>query len=225
MFGIGEKGELMLTHEQAKKYYDNFGEKQDHQFYENSPIEKLIESGNFDKANNIFELGIGTGRFAKNLLDNYLSDSCTYVGIDISSTMVELSKERLEKYADRVKILQSDGEPHIHEDNESFDRFVSTYVFDLLNDSNITALLDEAYRILKDGGYLCVVSLGQGITITSRIVEKVWSLIFKVKSSLVGGCRPLALQDYIEKTKWKIIYNNTIVSFGVPSEIIVCEKL
>ncbi|MCH7764485.1 MAG: hypothetical protein IIB95_12235 [Candidatus Marinimicrobia bacterium] len=45
----------MLSYEQARKYYDRFGEKQDHQFYENSPIEKLIEFGDFDKANSIFE--------------------------------------------------------------------------------------------------------------------------------------------------------------------------
>ena len=45
----------MLSYEQARKYYDSFGEKQDHQFYENSPIEKLIEFGDFDKANSIFE--------------------------------------------------------------------------------------------------------------------------------------------------------------------------
>jgi cyclopropane fatty-acyl-phospholipid synthase-like methyltransferase len=37
---------------------------------------------------------------------------------------------------------------------QSFDRFISTYVLDLLSEENIDSLLSEAYRVLRTGGLL-----------------------------------------------------------------------
>ena len=44
----------------------------------------------------------------------------------------------------------------------SCDRFISTYVFDLLGIDDAKRMLGEAARILADGGGLGLVSLGPG---------------------------------------------------------------
>ena len=43
---------------------------------------------------------------------------------------------------------------HVDLPDRSFDRFISTYVLDLLSEENIDSLLSEAYRILRTGGLL-----------------------------------------------------------------------
>ena len=52
-----------------------------------------------------------------------------------------------------VAIQQTSG-PRFDLSDATFDRFISTYVLDLLSEENIDSLLSEAYRILRTGGLL-----------------------------------------------------------------------
>ncbi len=109
--------------------------------------------------------------------------------------------------------------------DQSADRFVSTYVLDLLSENDIFVLQDNAYRILSSGGFLCLVSLSHGLSIFSHIVESVWVALFKLKPAIVGGCRPVDIVATLQNGKWEIIYVATIVSFGVPSEVVIARKI
>ena len=94
---------------EIQAFYDSFGKKQDTQsFYEDSALDELIAHAHFSEAEKVFEFGCGTGRFADRLLKEYLPSSASYLGCDLSSTMVGLAKERLAKYAERAQVLQSD---------------------------------------------------------------------------------------------------------------------
>jgi ubiquinone/menaquinone biosynthesis C-methylase UbiE len=56
----------MLSHEQAKAFYDRFGKKQDWQsFYEDAATAALLRNEELDKSSAVLELGCGTGRFAE----------------------------------------------------------------------------------------------------------------------------------------------------------------
>jgi len=46
--------------------------------------------------------------------------------------MVSLARERLKSGPERARVYQSDGTPRADEPDRTFDRFVSTYVLDLL---------------------------------------------------------------------------------------------
>jgi len=216
---------MALTYSQAKAYYDRFGAKQDSQsFYEDAAIDDLVKHASFQSAESVFELGCGTGRFASQLLAEYLQPTATYIGIDISPTMTKLTEQRVSQYADRAKIILSDGSMHYPLDDRSVDRVVATYVFDLLSATDIANALSEAYRVLSPNGILCLVSLTNGNTIASKMVSSLWSTVFKMRASLVGGCRPIELREMLGDADWSIEYLNTIVRFGVPSEIVVARK-
>ena len=62
--------------------------------------------------------------------------------------MVDLAKSRLRPFGRRAEVRRSAGEPHIDAADGTFDRFICTYVFDLLPDDDIRAILTEARRIL-----------------------------------------------------------------------------
>ena len=64
-----------------------------------------------------------------------------------------------------------------------------------------------------------------GTTLTSRLLEKFWWLLFHYRPSIVGGCRPIEIDRYIDPERWTLLHKYTIVSFGVPSELIIAKKL
>ena len=184
----------VLTHQQAKAFYDRFGKKQDWQgFYDDIATEALIRNGEFNRAGAVFEFGCGTGRFAETLLERHLPANAGYVGIDISGTMVALAKERMVRFGPRAEVILIDGSPQLDFETGAFDRFVSNYVFDLLKLEDIRAVLREAWRILSEGGFLGFVSLTHGITCISRIVESIWMTIHSIRPVIVGGCRTVTL--------------------------------
>ena len=86
----------VLTHNEARKFYDRFGRRQDTQrFYEDAALKHLIERARFEDAQSVFEFGCGTGSLAEILLDDHMPANARYVAQDVSSTMVELTRERL----------------------------------------------------------------------------------------------------------------------------------
>lgn len=128
----------MLGTSEVRAFYDRLGKKQDTQgFYENPALDDLVAHASFAEAENVFEFGCGTGRFAAHLLDGLLPSSATYLGFDLSSTMVKLAKSKLAPYSTRAQILLANGTIKFPLPDNSVDRVVSTYVLDLLSEDDI----------------------------------------------------------------------------------------
>lgn len=210
--------------ENAKRFYDRFGAMQDRQFYERAPLNDLISHADFEHALSVFEVGCGTGRFAARLLAERLPPQAHYMGIDISTTMVEIAIRRLTRWSDRTKVEEADATRGLPYADGQFDRFVATYVFDLLPLSSIGLLLREAYRVLSPKGKLCVIASTEGIGPASRIVSKIWNAIYDRRPGLVGGCRPLHLSKLLNTPEWQFEYLQNRSSYGIASEILVATR-
>lgn len=216
----------MLSHKEARAFYDRLGARQDWQrFYENPAIIDLIDHAAFGDAESVFEFGCGTGRLAKLLLERYLPATAQYTAADISSTMIILAQEKLAPFGARVKVIRTEGDMKVTEPPNSFDRFISTYVFDLLPDGDIRALLNEAHRALRPGGLLSVAGLTYGDRFFARLVERLWRTLHSVRPSLVGGCRPIVLLEFLDSPKWRIRHRRVVTAFGISSEVVVAEKV
>ena len=220
--GRGRGEGLVLTPSEARAFYDRFGKKQDAQsFYENPALDDLIAHARFAEAARVLEFGCGTGRLAARLLAECLPDSATYIGFDISPTMVNLATQRLAPYAERAQVFQSDGTTNLPLADNSVDRVIATYVLDLLSDTDIGEVLREAHRVLIVGGKVCLVSLTTGTTFPSRVVAFVWTAIFRLRASLVGGCRPIRLRRALSPSCWELEHGRVLSAFGVASEVLV----
>lgn len=215
-----------LSHAEARSFYDQFGAKQDAQeFYEGQALAALIAHLDLGNARSVIEFGCGTGRFAAQLLADHLPAEARYLGIDISTTMVELSRGRLARFGARAEVRQSDGSPEVAAEEGACDRFLSTYVLDLLSEDEIDAVLATAHRVLAPGGLLGVASLSRGTTPASRLVTWVWERIHGLRPSLVGGCRPIAVADHLRADRWRIRHRGLVTPFGIASEIVVAERI
>lgn len=214
-----------LTPEAARKFYDGFGAKQDKQgFYEDAATTDLISHAGFQEAAEVFEFGCGTGRFAQTLFSGHFSPTTRYTGVDISSKMVELTKERLKPYAERATVELCEEKKPLPVANNTVDRFVSNYVFDLLSPEYARWVIEEARRVLVPGGKLCLVSLTYGDKPLSRGISWVWERIFRLRPQLVGGCHPVKLNQLLAPGQWVIQYRKVVTAFGIASEVVIAEK-
>lgn len=216
---------VFLSREELRAFYDRFGVRQDWQrFYEGPAVRDLLENGRFKVAGSVFELGCGTGAFANQLLADYLPPGATYLGVDISSTMVELARKRLARFKNRAEVRLTDGSLRYELPDESFDRFVSNYVLDLLPPRDIGEALIEAHRLIRSKGRLCLLSLTHGPTWPSRFLTGAWDRVHRLRPGLVGGCRPVELLEFVRGDLWRIDYQNVVIAFGIASEVVIATK-
>ena len=214
-----------LSREEARAFYDRFGSRQDRQgFYEDVAIDALCARGDFAGAGAVLELGCGTGKLAKRLLERELGPEARYLGLDLSTTMVALARARTQPFGDRAEIRHSEGAPAIEVADASFDRFVSCYVLDLLSLADIAALLREAHRILNPGGLLCTASLTRGSSPVTRVVSRAWAWIQARRPQLVGGCRPIRVAELLPAEAWSLESVQVVSAFGVPSEVVIAQR-
>jgi ubiquinone/menaquinone biosynthesis C-methylase UbiE len=173
----------------------------------------------------VFEFGCGTGRFAQALLTHHLPGTATYHAIDISPVMVGIARQRLEQFGPRANVRMTDGRLSIDEPSESLDRFISTFVLDLLSEHDIDKVIREAHRLLRPGGLLALSSQTAGFTLASRIFGSVWSALYAVRPALVGGCRALELLNFVLSSDWNICHHACITRFGIPLEAVVARRV
>ena len=217
-----------LTHEEAQRFYDRFGTKQDSQsWYEDAAIDRLIELGQFAAARHVFEFGCGTGRLAERLLRDVLPSDARYVGIDISPTMVRLAGERLQAWSDRATVQLGEGTALLRQQpSDTYDRFLTTYVLDLMSPADIRTVISEAHRVLVPGGLLCAAGITRGCCPLSKMVMTVWRILHRCSPKLVGGCRPISVADFVSPDRWQPLHDETVSSYGIASEVLVagCRK-
>jgi ubiquinone/menaquinone biosynthesis C-methylase UbiE len=212
----------MLSHEEARAFYDWFGTRQDGQaFYEDPALSDLLAHTDFGESHSVFEFGCGTGRLAERLLTDRLPSDARYEAIDISSTMVRLAQARLAPWRGRARVTQSSGAMSVPAPNASFDRFIACYVLDLLSASDIRELLAEACRVLAPGGLLCVVGLTRGPSLPAWVVGVLWQALFHLVPKLVGGCRAIAVREFLGDRDWSVRYVSVVTRLGISSEVLV----
>lgn len=217
--------EATLSHAAARAVYDRIGQWQDTQrFYEDLATADLIAHADLWNARSVFEFGAGTGRLAARLLRDHLPPTAHYRGIDVSTTMVALARERVAPWGERALVERSEGSPRLEAADGAFDRFVSTYVLDLLSTADIALVLEEAHRVLAADGLLCLTSATHGRTAIERAVMGVFGGLHALSPSLVGGCRAIDLESSLPAGGWRVVHRRVVSKWGIPSEVLVARR-
>ena len=211
-----------LSPQIAGRVYDRIGRLQDTQSpFERPALDRLIAAGRFEMATSVFELGPGTGSLAQRMLSDHLRPTCTYLGVDVSTRMVELARRRVASFADRARVVHTDGMLPLPAADRSADRFIAAYVFDLLPHDYAAQVIVEAHRLLIPGGLACLTSLTNGQSSLSRLISRSWHGIWRVAPRLVGGCRPIDLRRLFDPDSWDVEQDVVIESWGVPCQLVV----
>lgn len=214
-----------MTWQEARDFYDKLGPREDLESrFQDRVFDRLVEASGFADADAVFELGCGTGRFARRLLDEHLGRGARYVGVDVSDRMVELARAKLEPWSERATVQRTHGELRFDHPSAGFDRYVATYVLDLLSEEDIAVALEEARRLLRPDGLLCTINLAFGEGGISSVVSRTWNYVSGKFPAHLGGCRPIRLRDFLESPSWDVVHEETVTVFAVASEVLVARS-
>jgi SAM-dependent methyltransferase len=217
--------ERYVSHTQAGWIYDRIGRGQDTRpLSERRALEALVERAAFERAGAVLELGCGTGRLAARLLAERLPAGAQYLGLDVSRRMVELARAAVAPWGDRARVEQTDGSLGLPVESGSCDRFVCTYVLDLLSPEDAGRLLDEAHRVLRPGGLLALASLTPGHTPLARALTRAWRAVWRLDPALMGGCRPVTLTPLLSPEQWTIRARLVVTDLVLASEVVVAQR-
>lgn len=214
----------LLSRTVLRRLYDRTGRRQDRLSFYSGPAEDVLcAHGAFEEAGSVFELGCGTGRLAARLLRERLPASARYVGVDLSGKMVEVAQKRLAPFDPRATVHQTDGRLSFDCAADSQDCVLSTYVLDLLPGPSIRAFLEEAHRLLRPSGRLCLAGLTWGTAPLPWLVSAAWSGLHALRPEWVGGCRPLNVRCTLRRSRWRLRHEEDVCAWGVPSTVVVAE--
>ncbi len=179
---------MPLAPDRARAAYDRMGNALDRMERFESRAKALgLEWLSPAAGERIVELGVGTGRMTLRLLEAVGTDG-RVVGFDLSPKMLELTRaraaeagvdSRLEGHAGSA---EATGLP-----DASVDALYTSYVLDLLPESQIRAAAAEARRILRPGGRAVFVGMTPGRSVLSRSLMFLWGLAHALKPASVGG--------------------------------------
>jgi SAM-dependent methyltransferase len=140
------------------------------------------------------------------------------VAIDLSPTMLAHSRARTGAPACRADAR------HLPLRTGAVDRLFCAYLLDLLPLGDLPVALAEFHRVLRPGGRAALVSLTEGTNASSRLVMKVWKVVYRWRPSLLGGCRPVRLAGLVGRAGFASVTRQVVVQLGMPSEVIVAAR-
>lgn len=162
----------------------------------------------------ILHVGLGTGKEHAQL-DQMVSPDGGVVGIDLSRTMLDLTRSQID-----TPLCEGNAASLPFAD-ASFDRIFSAYMLDLIDITGILQVLAEFRRVLKPDGRMVLVSLTEGVSLSSRMFVALWKLGYAINPHALGGCRPIRLTESVQRTEFTLVTQTVVVQNRFPSEIVV----
>lgn len=216
-----------LTSEEARLYYEKNADRQDHQgWYEDAALERLVGAGDFAQVRAVLEIGCGSGILAERLVSGHLVPDAQYIGLDIAEAMLERTRSRLEPaHGVRASLLQADATQDLPIKNETVDRLITAYVLDLMSEAQSAHILAEAHRVLQPDGLLCLASLTRASAgLLPGVLAGLWSSVQRLFPKRVGGCRPVALSELVDRQCWTVLSREIVAPRGIASEIVIAAR-
>ena len=225
----------VLTRAEAKDVYNGFA-RTGHKTagrdaaggYGGPAVQALLAMAALGDARTVLDYGCGQAKLAELALETH--SQLTWYGADMSDEMVELAKKRMERFGPRFQIEHiPSGEPSELAGSWSCaDRFISTYCLDLLSEDDMDDVLDLARRSLHPTGLLLLSGITWGYRDSMRtcFMTGIWELLYMFRRRVVGGCRPQALEPYLQARGWAVVERARTLPQGFPwmvSEVIAAR--
>jgi ubiquinone/menaquinone biosynthesis C-methylase UbiE len=162
-------------------------------------------------------VAIGTGFLFSRLVQVDGLRRC--IGIEPAEAMLQRARRRLApQLREHSALCQADARQLPFPDS-TFDVIVNCYMLDLLSEGDIPKVLREFRRILKPSGRLVLLVMAR----QNWLVQGIWMSLYALSPTLVGGCRPLSLSEFLSTGGWLIQRGETISQAGFRSQLILAQ--
>ncbi len=185
---------------------------------ESKARQRCLEVADIKNGESVLEVAVGTGILFEKILE--LNPTGRNEGIDLTEEMLTRARARAQKSGASGYVLKVGDAYHLQYSDNSFDVLLNNYMFDLIPEKDFLAILSEFRRVLRNGGRIVLVNMTKG----SRWFNAVWEWLYKIRPSLLGGCRGIELKPYFEKVGFEKIRREYVSQMSFPSEVIYGVK-
>ena len=185
---------------------------------ESKSRQRCLEVAEIKNGESVLEVAVGTGKLFEKILRLNLTGRNE--GIDLTDEMLSRARSRAQKSGASGYVLKVGDAYHLQYSDNSFDVVLNNYMFDLIPEKDIVAILNEFKRVLRKGGRIVVVNMTKG----SRWFNAVWEWLYKIRPLLLGGCRGIELKPYLEEAGFEQIRREYVSQMLFPSEVIYGVK-
>lgn len=185
---------------------------------ESKARQRCLEVADVKNGESVLEVAVGTGILFEKILQ--LNPTGRNEGIDLTEEMLSHAKERVRGSGALGYALKVGDAYRLQYPDNSFDVVLNNYMFDLIPEKDFVEILNEFKRVLRKGGRIVFVNMTRG----APLFNAVWEWLYKVRPSLLGGCRGIELQPYLEEVGFEKIRREHVRQMLFPSEVIYGVK-
>lgn len=169
----------------------------------------------------VLEIGFGTGECILALARSVGVSGKVY-GIDISEGMCNITQSKIKKegLSEIVELTCGDA-VKLPFKVDFFDAIFMSFTLELFDTPEIPTVLNECYRVLRNGGHICVVAMSKKGD--NSLMMRLYEWLHK-KLPKYFDCRPIFVQDALQSTDFQILDAVKLSMFGLAVEIVLGKK-
>ena len=210
-----------LTKHEVRETYRKFASMYDiwSGIAESKARQRCLEVADIKNGDSVLEVAVGTGILFERILQ--LNRTGRNEGVDLTEEMLSRARARVQKSGASGYVLKVGDAYSLHYSDNSFDVVLNNYMFDLIPERDFAAILSEFKRVLRNSGRIVIVNMTNG----SRCFNAIWEWLYKIRPSLLGGCRGIELKPYLEEVGFEKIRREYISQWSFPSEVTYGVKI
>jgi demethylmenaquinone methyltransferase/2-methoxy-6-polyprenyl-1,4-benzoquinol methylase len=168
----------------------------------------------------VLEIGSGTGHSLV-ALAGQVGESGLVAGVDLSLGMIEVAQKRMQAESPErsAGLIQGDG-TLLPFTQKSFDAVLLSFTLELFLEAEMSVVLSECHRVLRDDGRLGVVSLAKRDVLACRLYE--WG---HERWPALLDCRPIEPRKNLEAEGFRVQAAKVQTMWGLPVEIVLGRPL
>lgn len=178
-----------------------------------------LEEAGLRDGMSILEVATGSGEMFRRLVR--LNPSGKTLGLDLSPAMAAKTLRRIRRAfpAAQAQCHAVDARFMPFPDR-CFDALICCYLFELLAAEDIERTLAEFHRVLRPGGTLALVLIGQD----GALFDRVYRLLGRLAPAMWGRQLDGTLRQLILARRFRIEREHQVRQIGYPSRIIIARK-
>jgi ubiquinone/menaquinone biosynthesis C-methylase UbiE len=167
----------------------------------------------------VLEVATGSGEMFRRLVR--ANSTGATIGVDLSPNMAaRTQRSARRKFPSAQTHCQAVDARHMPFRNESFDAVFCCYMLELLSGDDIVGILREFRRVLRDGGSLTLVLIGQN----APMFNTFYKLGGKVAPAFWGRQVEKRVPELIESARFAILEDRLVRQIFYPSRVLVARK-
>jgi len=178
-----------------------------------------VEQAGLRDGMSILEVATGSGEMFRRLVS--LNPSGRTLGLDLSPAMAAKTLRRTRRSFPGAKAqCHAVDARRMPFPDGCFDALVCCYLFELLAPEDVECTLAEFYRVLRGGGTLALVLIGQD----GALFDRLYRLLGRLAPAMWGRQLDGTLRQLILARKFRIEREREVRQRGYPSRVIIARK-